>query len=108
QFGNDRIAVTRNAADKVASLFNCLIGRGIERGRAQRFVLQCVVCLFAEDVGLLPKGLFTELVDECRSGASAYDLIGDLFRWMNSRERAAGGRFKDVRYFNGGLFAKVE
>jgi hypothetical protein len=108
QFGNDRVAVTRDAADKVASLFNSLVQRSVERGQAQRFVLQCVVCLFAEDVGLLPRGFFTELIDDCRSGSSAYDLVGDLFRWMNNPKPAGGGRFKGVRYFNGGLFAVVE
>jgi hypothetical protein len=108
QFGNDRIAVTRDAADKMASLFNRLVGRHVERKQAQRFVLQCVVCLFAEDITLLPRGLFTELIDECRGGASAFDLLGDLFRWMNTKGGAKGGRYKGVRYFNGGLFAIVD
>lgn len=110
QFGNDRIEVTRAAADKLAALFKRLVSkpRSIDRKQAQRFVLQCVVCLFSEDIGLLPKGLFTELVDECREGASAYDLIGGLFRWMNTKEGAKGGRYKGVRYFNGGLFSVID
>ncbi len=108
QFGNDRIAVTRDAARAVAQLFNALTQRRISREDAQRFALRCVVCMFSEDIGLLPKGLFTELVDECRNGESAFDLIGGLFKWMNSRERPKGGRFQGVRYFNGGLFANAE
>ncbi|MDX9974618.1 MAG: class I SAM-dependent DNA methyltransferase, partial [FCB group bacterium] len=42
QFGNDRVAVSRKAANAVAEAFNELIARGEDRARAQRFVLQCV------------------------------------------------------------------
>lgn len=48
-FGNDLEAVSRDAADKVAQLFNSLVSRGIPREQAQRFVLQIVVAMFAED-----------------------------------------------------------
>ncbi len=108
QFGNNRVAVTRSAADKVARVFNSAVARGEDRNVAQRFVLQCVVALFSEDFGLLPSGLFTGLVEECRKGASTYDLIGGLFRQMGSPKPARGGRFKNVEYFNGGIFEDVE
>lgn len=109
QFGNNRVAVTRAAADKVARVFNSTVARGEDRGVAQRFVLQCVVALFSEDFGLLPSGLFTTLIDECRqTRASTYDLIGDLFRQMGSPRPARGGRYKNVDYFNGGIFEEVE
>lgn len=108
QFGNDRVAVTREAADKVAQVFKSLKERGVNREQAQRFVLQCVVGLFSQSIGLLEKGFFSQLVDECREGASSFDLLGDLFRWMNSRIPAKGGRFKHVQYFNGGLFSIVD
>lgn len=109
QFGNNRVAVTRAAADKVARVFNSTVARGEDRGVAQRFVLQCVVALFSEDFGLLPSGLLTALVEECRQGkASTYDLIGGLFRKMGSPRPARGGRYKNVDYFNGGIFEEVE
>lgn len=108
QFGNDRVAVTRAAADKVARVFNSLIKRKEDRSRAQLFVLQCVMAMFSEDFGLLPRGLFTELIDECVSGASPYDLIGGLFRQMNDPMPARGGRYKGVPYFNGGLYSVVD
>lgn len=109
QFGNDRVAVTRDAADKMATIFNRLVRRGIDRIQAQRFVLQCVVCLFAEDISLLPKGLFTELVDDCAAGHdNTFDLFGALFRAMDNPAGPKGGRFKGVRYFNGGLFSTIE
>jgi SAM-dependent methyltransferase len=108
QFGNDRVAVTRAAADKVAGVFNSIVSRGEDRERAQRFILQCVMALFSEDFGLLPKGLFTELIYDCREGGSSYDLFGALFQQMNNPKAAHGGRFKDVQYFNGGLFSVIE
>ncbi len=108
QFGNDRVAVTRAAADDVARLFNSAVSRGEDREIAQRFVLQCVIALFSEDFGLLPRGFFTELVHECLDGASTYDIIGPLFRQMGNPSPARGGRYKDIPYFNGGIFESVE
>jgi hypothetical protein len=52
-FGKDLVAVTRDAAATVARLFRALHERGIERVRAQRFVLQAVIAMFSEDIGLL-------------------------------------------------------
>lgn len=108
QFGNNRVDVTRAAAAKVASVFNSLIARGENRDQAQRFALQCVVAMFSEDAELLPRDLFSELLDECKGGESTYDLIGGLFRQMNNPNPARGGRYKSVRYFNGGVFQTVE
>ncbi len=105
-FGVDRVAVTREAADKLAACFNKLAERGIERPVAQRFILQMLVALFAEDIGLLPKYFVPQLLQDCSSPTDSYDLIGGLFEAMNTYPSATGGRFKDVAYFNGGLFAE--
>jgi len=111
-FGNNWVEVTREAARDVANVFNSLVARGEPRETARRFALQCVVAMFAEDIGLLPDNLFTSLLDECRNSenpaAASYDLIGNLFRQMNAPTPARGGRYASVDYFNGGLFAKVE
>lgn len=108
-FGNDREAVSRAAADKVAALFNSLIARGIDRQKAQRFALQMVVAMFAEDIDLLPSGMVYSLADDCRRrGQKPYDLFGGLFRQMNTDKPAAGGRFQKVPYFNGGLFSVID
>ena len=108
-FGNDREAVSREAADKVAQLFNALVARGIPREQAQRFVLQLVVAMFSEDIGLLPVNMVYGIVnDSLQNRQSAYDLFGALFRQMNSSHEASGGRFQQVPYFNGGLFDTIE
>ncbi len=108
RFGNDRVAVTRAAADKIARVFNSCVVRGEDRLIAQRFVLQCVVALFGEDAGLLPRHLFSDLVGECLEGGSAYDLLGGLFRQMGDATPARGGRYRGVPFFNGGVFERVD
>jgi len=105
-FENDREAATREAADKLAFLFNRLLWRDVERPVAQRFILQMLVALFAEDIGLLEKYLVVRLLEDCSTPADAFDLLGGLFAAMNTPKSAAGGRFKGVAYFDGGLFAQ--
>jgi len=106
-FNNDLVAVTREAAADVAKVFVSLRDRGVPGEQAQRFALQCVMAMFAEDIGLLPEHFFTRAVDEATTGAEAYDLIGGLFREMNTPGRTPGGRFAGTPYFNGGLFKEV-
>jgi SAM-dependent methyltransferase len=109
-FNNNLLDVTRKAADNVAQVFNRLVKRREKKEIAQKFILQCVVALFAEDIDLLPRGLFTEFLDDCRSNKiSSYDLIGGLFNQMGSNRPAPqDSRYRDVPYFNAGLFSKVE
>lgn len=110
-FQNDHEQVTRAAADLLALLFNSLVERGVDRDLAQRFILQSLMALFAEDIGLLEQYFFTRLLDDCKTSSDTFDLIGGLFQEMNTPGRTAGGRFKGVDYFNGGLFrepARVE
>lgn len=108
-FGNDREAVSREAADKVALVFNTLSRRGIARATAQRFVLQLVVAMFAEDIDLLPPNTIARIVKDCQTrGQSPYDLFGGLFQQMNNPKPALAGRFKGIPYFNGGLFETIE
>lgn len=107
-FGNDRVAVTREAANKVANVFNAIVDRVEDRTSAQRYLLQCVTAMFAEDIDLLPRGIFAQLLHDCIDGGSAYDLLGGLFRQMNDPVPARGGRYVSVPYFNGGLFKIVE
>ncbi len=110
-FHNNLVAVTRKAADKVSQLFQHLTQRPkdpLPPDKAQRYVLQCVLALFAQSIDLLPHARFSELLHECKNGASSFDLIGGLFHQMANPTPAEGGRFQDVKYFNGGLFSVVE
>ena len=104
-FDNDRVAVTREAADCLADCFKKLRRRGVDQPTAQRFILQMLVSLFAEDIDLLPKYFVTRLLADISSPAESYDVLGGLFEAMNTSPALTGGRFKGVSYFNGGLFA---
>ena len=103
-FDNEHVAVTLEAAGKLAKCFNKLINRGIERPLAQRFILQTLIALFAEDIGLMEQYFVTRLLDDMDEKTS-YDLLGGLFTAMNKRGGNAGGRYKGVPYFNGGVFS---
>ncbi|WP_152052799.1 DNA methyltransferase [Tautonia marina] len=110
-FGNDHIAVTRAAADHLVKCFNKLVDPKrafgpVPREKAQRFMLQTLVALFAEDIGLLPKYLVAQLLEDCTSRQASFDLLGGLFTEMNTKGRTEGGRFSGVEFFNGGLFAE--
>ena len=100
--------MTREATAKVAKVFHTLIDRGESREIAQRFILQSVVAMFAEDFHLLPNGFFTQLLHDCVKGSSTYDLIGGLFRQMGDTRQASGGRYQGVQYFNGGIFKTID
>lgn len=106
-FNNDLEVVSRAAAGQMGGLFRRLHERGIDRTDAQRFVLQCVVAMFSEDVGLLPRAIFSRILSDSASADEAYDLILGLFRQMNSPGVPKAGRYKDVQYFNGGLFSNI-
>lgn len=105
-FGNDQQAVTREAANLLALCFNRIVQRGVLRQTAQKFILQMLVVLFSEDIGLLKRYMVSQLLDECREPRDSYDLLGGLFVEMNTPGTTSGGRFKGVDYFNGGLFAQ--
>jgi len=109
-FGNDHVAVTRKAADQLADCFNLMVHTGrpggpVDQTLAQRFILQMLVALFAEDIGMLPRYLVDQLLEGCKTKQDSRDLIGGLFEAMNTREKTADDRYQGVDYFNGGLFA---
>ena len=108
-FDNNLEEATRETADLVASVFNSILERGEDRDRSQRFILQSIFAMFAEDYQLLPKDIFTQILLDCKNGnGDSYDLINALFHQMDSKKAARGGRFKEVQYFNGGLFSNPE
>jgi len=107
-FRNDLIEVTREAAATLVRVANALISRGIPREQAQRFVMQCLIAMVAEDAGLLPDHLFTRVLEASMDGASSYDLLFGLFREMNVPGRTPAGRYEGTPFFNGNVFRKAE
>lgn len=108
-FNHNVKEISEDAARTVGELFKYLIfDLNESRDQAQRFLLQCVLALFSEDFELLPNYFFAELVQRCLDGESSYDLLGGLFKQMANPKPAKGGLFKDIRYFNGGMFDEIE
>jgi hypothetical protein len=114
-FRNNQTIITEKAARRLGDLYNALLERGRDRKwreytelQAQRFVLQCVLAMFAEDLDLLPDNLFTRCVKDCIDNKlSSFDVLGGLFQAMNTMGVTPAGRYQDVQYFNGGLFKEI-
>ncbi len=101
--GRTSESITQEAAAALAALAGRLRARHHNPEAAARFLDRVVFCLFAEDVGLLPDGVFSELVAHTKDDPARFArYTAELFRAM-----AAGGEFqyKTIGHFNGGLFA---
>jgi len=109
-FHMNEIDISKNAAGLIGEISKQLVHKqGEDSDIVQKFLLQCVLALFAEDFELLPAGIFTGLIEECLiDNKSSYDLFGGLFRQMATEKKAKAGRYKNVPYFNGGLFDSIE
>jgi type II restriction/modification system DNA methylase subunit YeeA len=98
-----RQALTEEAAGAFAELARRLRDRGHDPQGVAHFVNRLVFCMFADDVGLLPEGLFGRMLAiSKRRPARSAEFVGRLFRAMAS----SGGMidFVEVAWFNGGLF----
>jgi len=118
-FGNNQVEVTEKAARRLGQDLYPFLRDRLHRQykhakpeaalMAQRFVLQCVLAMFAEDRGLLPDSLFIRCVQDCIGGRRSYDVISrGLFWEMNRPQITRAGQFEGVDYFNGGLFATID
>ena len=94
-------AITKEVAERLARIAHGLRERGINAMEVARFLDRIVFCLFAEDVGLLPRKIFSQIIEKSRYAAHFGKLIGQLFEAMNT-----GGDFglDTIRHFNGNLF----
>ena len=100
--GESRQALTERAAATFATLAQSLRERGHAPQAVAHFVNRLVFCMFAEDVGLLPDGMFTRMLEHARHRPERFaELAGQLFGAMSE-----GGDvgFETVAWFNGGLF----
>lgn len=81
--GRSREAITAEVAERFGLLAKGLRDRGEEPHEAAHFLMKLVFCLFAEDVGLLPDGLFGEMISaSARSPERFPDRARSLFRAM--------------------------
>jgi hypothetical protein len=105
--GQSTAQVTEAAAAQFSRLAESLRTRGVPAERAAHFLMRLLFCLFSEDIGLLPEGLFTRLVDSNRQRPSEFTKkLRQLFSAMAGEHGAFGEH--DIAYFNGGLFSDDE
>ncbi len=115
-FRNNQVEVTERTAKRMGEFYRLVRSRGekekfvyFTEAQLQRFTLQCVLAMFAEDRNLLPRDLFVGLVQDCLAGRdNAYDAFSGLFRAMDQPGIVPQGRYQGVDYFNGGLFGEIQ
>ncbi len=100
--------VTREIAAHLAELGKSFEGQGHNSEEVARFLMRCLFSMFAEDVELIPKGSFTDLLVKLRSHPEhAAPSLKGLWGTMNT-----GGfsqvLMQDLKRFNGGLFREAE
>lgn len=100
--GVTREAITEQAAEKFAGLAHSLRVKGHEPQRVAHFVNKLLFCMFAEDIEILPKGVFSKLLESGVKNPAQFDpMAKGLFAAMKT-----GGFFgaDAIDWFNGGLF----
>jgi len=96
--------VTREVADRLATLGKSLDEQGHDPQAVARFLMRCLFTMFAEDVRLIPENSFTTLLRTLRGHPEhAAPALEALWKTMNT-----GGfspvLMTDLKRFNGGLF----
>ena len=106
----ERLRPVDVVTQETAALFQSIVvdmeSRNENPERLARYLNQLVFCLYAEDAGLLPEGLFTRIVAQNFREPETFDgTIRGLFTQM------ATGGFSGadvIAYFNGDLFNVVD
>ena len=97
--------VTQAAASRFADLARSMQQRRHEPEPVAHFLNRVLFCLFAEDVGLLPKRLVTNMITSRADDPRALtDGLTEVFRRMSDREASRFFGNERIEWFNGGLF----
>ncbi|MET0623097.1 MAG: type IIL restriction-modification enzyme MmeI [Pyrinomonadaceae bacterium] len=100
--------ITRDIAERLARLAKSLEASGHRPERVASFLMRAIFTMFAEDVRLMPKAGFTELLESIRGQVSIFpDMVESLWRAMAEGSFSPTLRRKLLR-FNGGLFESAE
>lgn len=96
--------VTREIASHLAELGKSFEGQGHDSETVARFLMRCLFSMFAEDVDLIPKRSFTELLIKLRGHPQdAEHALAGLWDAMD-KGAYAHALLTKVKRFNGGLF----
>ncbi len=97
--------VTREIAKRLAEVSKALEKRGEHKAEdVALFLMRCLFTMFAEDVELLPKASFQQLLQKCAADPSKFvRMVTQLWQAMDTGEFAFAIEQKVVK-FNGKLF----
>lgn len=98
--------ITVDAAATFADLVDGWRSRGVDAHEAAHLAMKLLFCMFAEDIALLPDGIFRSTIDGGRKDPSRLGKrLQGLFDAM-----ALGGDYgpATIPWFNGGLFKEGE
>ncbi|WP_299829397.1 DNA methyltransferase [uncultured Roseobacter sp.] len=96
--------VTREIAAHLAELGKSFEGQGHDSAQVANFLMRCLFTMFAEDVDLIPKDSFTDLLVKLRGHPEdAHHALNGLWKAMDKGE-FADAIITKVKKFNGGLF----
>ena len=99
-------AVTQATASVFMAIVSHMEPHNVDPERLARYLNQIMFCLYAEDAGLLPDSLFSELIRRQYRDQAMFDrAVRDLFDQM-----ARGGLFgfTEIPHFNGDLFRTAD
>ena len=101
-------AVTREIADLLATLASSLERSGHPPKLVGEFLTRCLFCMFAEDVGLLPKDGLRGLLESLRSKPEGFvPKLRQLFSEMQTGTEYSVILNQKLLRFNGGLFEEA-
>lgn len=96
-------ATTKEVAQKFASIAQNLRARGEDPEKVAHFVNRMVFCMFAEDVDLLPKKMFEQMLAASLNDPGEFVPNAEqLFTAMAKKHGRVG--YDAIEWFNGGLF----
>jgi hypothetical protein len=100
--------VTREVAERLARLAKSLEASGLDPEPVAQFLMRCLFTMFAEDVELIPRNSFTELLKSRRGMVETFPaMVGSLWVAMDRGEYHPVLESKLPR-FNGQLFASAD
>lgn len=96
-------ATTEEVAEKFVRIAQNLREQGHDPEKVAHFVNRMVFCMFAEDVDLLPKKMFQQMLEASLNEPIQFVRNAQqLFKAMAERDGMVG--YQSIDWFNGGLF----
>ncbi len=102
--GRKSARVTRDIAERLAAVSKALEAEKHSPEDVAMFLMRCLFTMFAEDVGLLPKKSFKQVLERCESEpGKLVPMVGQLWEAMD-KGGFAYALETNVRQFNGEFF----